>query len=221
MSDGGIALTLAGEPLRLLPDRALHWPARRTLFIADVHFGKDAAFRRAGLAIPQGALEADLDRLHRLVDATGAERLVVLGDFFHARPHPREPTMERFAGWRRRHGALAIEVVRGNHDRHAGDALAAHLHWREEPAPEPPFLLCHEPAMVPGAQVLAGHLHPVFRLAGGAGDAARLPAFHLSPGLTVLPAFGEFTGGHPVRPRAGDRLFVTTGERVLGIPGFC
>ncbi len=221
MSDGSLALVLAGEPMQLLPDRALFWPARRTLSVADVHFGKDAAFRRAGLAIPHGALEADLARLHRLIEGTDADRLVVLGDFFHARPHPDEPLIERFGAWRRQHAALTVEVIRGNHDRHAGSALETHLRWREEPAPEPPFLLRHEPAATPGAYVLAGHLHPVFRLAGTAGDTARLPVFHVSSDVAVLPAFGEFTGGHPVCPRAGDRLYVTTGERVLGIPGFC
>jgi hypothetical protein len=38
-------IVLAGETLRLLPDKALYWPRQQTLFIADAHFGKVAAFR--------------------------------------------------------------------------------------------------------------------------------------------------------------------------------
>jgi DNA ligase-associated metallophosphoesterase len=216
--DGSIRIDLAGEAVDLLPDRALYWPARRTLIVADVHLGKDAVFRRAGLAVPAGVLDTDLERLQKLIAASAAERLVVLGDLIHAAPQPHDPLLERMAEWRRQHSALAVEVIRGNHDRHAGDALDPYLHWRDEPAPDPPFLLCHEPRRVPGHHVLAGHLHPVFRLAGG-GDYARLPAFHVGRGVTVLPAFGTFTGGHPVRIRRGERLFVTTGERVLKLPG--
>lgn len=38
-------VTLHGETMELLPERALHWPARHVLLIADIHFGKAAAFR--------------------------------------------------------------------------------------------------------------------------------------------------------------------------------
>jgi len=42
------------ESLILLADRALHWPKRKTLVLADVHLGKDATFRAAGLPVPAG-----------------------------------------------------------------------------------------------------------------------------------------------------------------------
>ena len=60
---------VAGETLRLLPDAAVHWPARATLLIADPHFGKDDRFRREGLALPRGPTVTDLQRLTRLVGA--------------------------------------------------------------------------------------------------------------------------------------------------------
>ena len=82
----GYAFRSRGEQVELLAERALHWPAARTLFVADVHLGKAAAFRAGGVAIPRGATASDLERLSALLARTGAARLVVLGDFLHAAP---------------------------------------------------------------------------------------------------------------------------------------
>jgi uncharacterized protein len=43
---------LAGELLEMRADRTLYWPRRQTLVLADPHFGKTEAFRRAGLPVP-------------------------------------------------------------------------------------------------------------------------------------------------------------------------
>ena len=47
---------LAGEELWLLPEKALYWPAQQALLIADVHFGKAAAYRSLGQPVPQGTV---------------------------------------------------------------------------------------------------------------------------------------------------------------------
>ena len=84
--------TLAGERLELHPERAVHWPARRTLFVADVHLGKEHVFGRRGIPIPGGISAAQLARLAALVARTAAERLVVLGDLMHDAPTDRART---------------------------------------------------------------------------------------------------------------------------------
>jgi hypothetical protein len=38
---------VAGEKLGLFAERAIYWPARSTLLVADPHFGKAATFRRS------------------------------------------------------------------------------------------------------------------------------------------------------------------------------
>lgn len=120
-ADGSVETTLAGERVRLLPERALHWPRVATLFVADVHLGKAAAFRAGGVAVPRGATASDLNRLSNLVRRTGAQRLVVLGDFLHA-PAGRVPALDAaFLAFRGAHPELEISVVRGNHDANAGD----------------------------------------------------------------------------------------------------
>ena len=76
---GTLATTLAGERMLLLAQRALYWPRERTLFVADVHLGKAAAFRAGGVPVPRGATASDLSRLTALLAGTGARRLVASG----------------------------------------------------------------------------------------------------------------------------------------------
>ena len=106
-TDAGVyATALCGEQVELLAARALHWPRERTVFVADVHLGKAAAFRAGGVPLPRGSTAADLARLARVLQQTGARRLVVLGDFLHARGGPRErarPRVPRLARHARRH----------------------------------------------------------------------------------------------------------------------
>lgn len=50
-----LSLTLAGETLHLLGARALYWPTRSAMLIADLHLGKADLFRRAASACPAAA----------------------------------------------------------------------------------------------------------------------------------------------------------------------
>jgi DNA ligase-associated metallophosphoesterase len=219
----GLAIAIAGASLRLLPERALWWPQARTLFVADVHLGKAETYRALGVPVPDGPTQATLARLARVVDACGAERLVVLGDLLHAR-QAREPgTLEPLRAWRRARQALHCVLVRGNHDDRAGDPPSdLGIEVMAAPAPLGPFALCHEPAgQAPGATPgyrLAGHLHPAVRLSGRAGGSLRLRCFVVGPAEMVLPAFGEFTGAVTVVHGPGERLFAVAGDRVVEVP---
>ena len=217
------SVLLAGERVELFADRALYWPRARTLFVADVHLGKAAAFRAGGVPVPRGTTAGDLERLARLVAATRAQRLVVLGDFLHAAPG-RTVALERaFAAWRERHAALAITLVRGNHDAKAGDPPA---HWRievvAEPHPAVPFLLCHEPPADAGGRLfgyaLAGHVHPGVHIAGAGLQSERLPCFVLGQSRAILPAFGRFTGLATQPWPRSDRVIAIAGERLFALP---
>jgi metallophosphoesterase superfamily enzyme len=80
-----------------------------------------------------------------------------------------------------------------------------------------PFAFCHHPDLLVPSYVLAGHVHPVYRLRSG-WDSLLLPCFLAGPRRMVLPSFGAFTGGHAVLPEADERVFVSSGETVLEIP---
>ena len=47
----------------------------------------------------------------------------------------------------------------------------------------------------------------------------RAPCFHFGPRVAVLPAFGAFTGMHPVRVRRGDRVFAIGPDAVVEVGG--
>lgn len=211
-------VAVAGERLLLFPARAAFWPRRSTLLVADPHWGKAATFRAAGLAVPQAGTAADLARLDTLLAETGAARLVVLGDLFHARRGKAADVLAAVAGWRARHAALAVVVVRGNHDRHAGDPPAE---WgfacAAEPVVDPPFAFRHFPEPTPGLYTLAGHVHPAVALRGKGRQRLTLPCFAFGEHVGILPAFGGFTGTATVVPEPGGRVYAVAGGEVIEV----
>jgi DNA ligase-associated metallophosphoesterase len=215
--EGAAEVAAAGEILWLLPGRAAFWVRVSTLLVADAHLGKAAAFRRAGVAVPQGTTAGNLARLSTLVARCAAERVVFLGDLVHDGA-ARRAASSAFVRWRGQHEALDVVLVRGNHDRRAGDPEAQ---WRiqvvQEPLIEGALALCHAPREVTGCYVIAGHIHPGVRLNGPGRDTLRLPCFWLTTTHAVLPAFGAFTGLADVVPAAGDRLFVDSGASVVPV----
>lgn len=218
MSDHEISL--AGEAVRLLPERAIYWERERALVVADLHWGKAATFRAAGVPLPPGTTAGDLTRLDRALRRTGARHLFLLGDLFHAREGRRSSaTLSAVAAWRAGHPALDVLLVRGNHDRHAGDP-PDDLGMTIVNAPHhvAPFALQHEPAPVATASyALAGHLHPGFVMAGPARQRERLACFVIGARGAILPAFGSFTGTLAISARPDDRVYVIADDAVIAV----
>ena len=214
-----LRIELAGNALDLRVDRSVWWPARRTAFVADVHLGKDQVFRRSGVPIPAEVLDAELAALDALLAGTGAERLVVLGDWVHAAPADDDAWPHHVARWRARHAELELALVAGNHDRGLapwldrwgmadwGDGVEidglALMHEVDPDRPPPGF---------------SGHVHPVVRF-GPRGDRVRLSAFARRGDHLVLPAFGRFTGGGEGLERSGWSFYGIAGERVVDLSG--
>ena len=212
MADDVAELLVAGERLQLHADRALYWPARERLLIADLHLGKGGILRAAGIPVPSGGTGHDLRRLDALLRLTGARQLWVLGDFLHGRRHARAE-----ADWRAMlaaHPDCVASVVAGNHDRSlAPDALGL-VHLPDD-VRDGPFRFRHMPVEAaahgsaavemrasgqgdPGPPyVICGHVHPVVRLPGVPG---RHPALALDAHQAILPAFSAFTGGRELEP---------------------
>jgi DNA ligase-associated metallophosphoesterase len=214
-----LATHVGGEPVELLAERAIYWPRERTLFVADVHLGKGAAFRAGGVPIPRGTTAGDLARLSRLIDSTAATRLVVLGDFLHAASGRVDALDAAFRRWRGAYAATAVVLVRGNHDAHAGDPPAS---WAidvvGEPHALPPFLACHRPMSPPTGYALCGHVHPGVWVTGRARESARLPCFVVGRQRALLPAFGGLTGLATIAPAPDETVVVVAGERLFRLP---
>ena len=209
---------VAGETLVLLSERAAYWPRGRMLLVADPHFGKAAAFRSAAVPVPRGTTHDALGRLDSMIEQLEPARVVFLGDFLHARESRAPATLDAIARWRGQYASIDMILVRGNHDRRAGDPpreLA--IECVDAPMHEAPFALTHHPRAIDGAYVLAGHIHPGARLAGSGGDRARLPCFWFGTSLGVLPAFGDFTGLADVDPAPSDQVWVIAGDQVMRV----
>ena len=210
--------SIAGEKLLLLAERAAYWPARKSLLVADFHLGKAATFRSAGIPLPSGTTSENVERLGRAIDRTGATRVVFLGDFLHAKQGRAESTFSRFAQWRESRAGVELTIVRGNHDKKAGDPPEAWgVRCIEAGERMGPFVMNHEPGAARGGYALAGHIHPAVRLSGCGDESLRLPCFWFGARYGVLPAFGAFTGSAEVLPRRGDQVFVIAEEEVVKV----
>ena len=205
-----LEIVVAGEAMEARGDRTLFWPARSTLFVADLHLGKGAAFRAGGLPVPAGTTAATLAELSKATEETKARKVVVLGDLWHARAGRTEENRAALQRWRDERPGVQMRLVIGNHDQGAGWELDAH----PPGVVEGPFALHHFPDPDPNGYVLCGHLHPALRLDG----IGRLPCFWFGREVGVLPAFGDLTGTAEVRPTPGDRTVVVAEGKVALVP---
>ncbi|HEU4723191.1 MAG TPA: ligase-associated DNA damage response endonuclease PdeM [Gemmatimonadaceae bacterium] len=212
------SVIIAGETLELCAERAVWWPRRRILLVADPHFGKAAAFRALGVRVPRGTTGDALARLDVLVARLAPARIEFLGDFLHAREGRNPGTFAAIAAWRARHAGIEMRIVRGNHDRRAGDPPAeVGMACVDGPVREGSLALAHHPAPCDDAYVLAGHVHPCVVLVGRARQRERLPCFLFGAEVGVLPAFGDFTGCAEVEPNEGDEVWVVAADQVMRV----
>ena len=202
-------VNLAGEELWLLPEKALYWPAQETLMVADAHFGKAAAYRSLGQPVPHGTTASNIAVLDKLLASLPCRLLIFLGDFLHGPGSHAPGTLKALADWREKHQQLAITLIRGNHDKRAGDPPPTmNIRVVPEPLLLGPFAVQHGPTAHASRHVLAGHVHPVYHLAGRGRQRLRLPCFRLGSDTCLLPAFGAFTGGYRVEHDNDCKIFV-------------
>lgn len=216
--EGSLSVELAGQRLLLLPERAIYWPDRRTLLVADLHLGKAATFRAAGIPAPEGVTGATLSRLSSLLLKTQAEQVVVLGDLVHAASGLTDEVCAAVSQWRDSHSQVRLTLVTGNHDRRAGCLPDTwNLTFAGASMEMAPFTLLHHPEPAASSYALAGHLHPGIHLRGAGGHRLKLPCFWFGSTVGVLPAFGDFTGLHLVRPKGKEQAYAVAGDAVLPV----
>ena len=219
MSLAGLPLSLGGLSLQLLPGRAVWWPAEQTLFVADLHWGKEATFRqRGGMPIPD-ITRHELDRLDRLLFETECRRVVLLGDLVHSTAGRSATVSSQVESWRQaidqRRPGMELLLIEGNHDRSAGalpDAWG--LTRLVAPVRIGPLNCAHYPEEVGPGPGLAGHLHPRIDMRRGP-DRLRLPCFWLRGEQLTLPAFAWFASHSAIAREPGDRVFAIADDEVL------
>lgn len=205
-------ISISGERVTLLPERALYWPAQKSVVVADLHWGKSETFHQFGIPIPSALFDDDLNRLAAVIEQTGAEQVIVLGDLIHGKKGLTAEVVERLTRWRK-DNPVKFLVAEGNHDRALKSvAKVWNLQLRDEFAVGP-FTFRHEPKPTDTSFTWCGHLQPTYVIVSG-GEALRLPCFHLSKNRGIVPSFSSFTRGLKLAKRPGDRVFVVAPNSV-------
>ena len=182
-----------GEILTLTNQRALFWKSQNILVLSDVHIGKTAHFRKAGIAIPTTILHNDLKRLENLIEHFNSEIVLFVGDLFHAEINK---DMEVFKQWKQQFHNVVFELIKGNHDRLKDEfyrSLDIKVHKTHKDVL--PFRFVHDATHCDiETFCISGHIHPGVLIQGRNKARVKVPCFELSDNQLILPAFSEFSG---------------------------
>lgn len=201
-SDGVLAMSGA----ELVADRsgALYWAEHGLLAVADLHLEKGSSFAVRGVLLPPYDTASTLHRLATLIARYAPRLVVALGDSFHDGGGPARLADTDRATLRGLQRGRDWVWIAGNHDpdpaENIGGRFAATLTLGA-------LTLRHEPTENGGGEI-AGHLHPVARVARRGRSVSRR-CFAADNGRIVMPAFGAYTGGLNVRGRAFASVFRT------------
>lgn len=194
-------LHLAGELLTPLAEGALWWPARRVLVVSDLHLEKGSNYAAAGQMLPPYDTGATLSHIEKLAALLRPETILSLGDSFHDRASEHRlppPYAARVRALTAAHDWVWIE---GNHDpdppAHLGGRAAKVLRLEG-------LVFRHEPEGEAGE--VAGHLHPVAKVAGR-GRSVRRRCFASDGARLIMPAMGAYAGGLNILDPAFSSVF--------------
>ena len=214
-------LFFGGQDFTVVGGRALYWPQRQALIVADLHLEKASWFAMRGQMLPPHDSLATLEALTALIEQTGASEVWCLGDNFHD-----DAGCERLPATAR---ALLMALtaatrwhwITGNHDEHLPDGIGGVI--LEEAVIEG-LILRHRADPDEWRPELSGHFHPKHR-AGTRGRSVSRPCFVMSDRKLILPAFGALTGGlaahHPEIVKAagpGAEARIPAAGRLLRFP---
>jgi DNA ligase-associated metallophosphoesterase len=197
-------IEVAGRTMRPLAAGALYWEDEDTLLVADLHLEKGAAYAALGMLLPPYDTRATLERLGKAIRAVDPSRVVALGDSFHRAESAKRLVPDDLDFLLKLQKGREWYWICGNHDPHLpasiGGTVCATLSICG-------LTLRHEPSPAPTAREIAGHLHPVARIARR-GTVIRRRCFATDGNRLVMPAFGAYAGGLNVLDAAFGPLFL-------------
>ena len=197
------AFEIAGVCMLADLSGALFWQEQRLLVVSDLHLEKGSSFATRGVLLPPYDTAATLARIAFAIARLAPRVVIALGDSFHdgkgaARIAPTDRAA--LAGLQRGRDWIWIA---GNHDPDPADGIGGSFGGALAVGA---LVFRHEPTGAKGE--IAGHLHPVARVAGRGRTVSR--RCFASDGVTLLmPAYGAFAGGLNVRHRAFADVFGT------------
>ena len=213
-----LRLPFGGHEFHVVGGKALFWPARAALIVADLHLEKASWFAQHGQMLPPQDSLATLDMLAALVGETDAREIWCLGDNFHDSEGPSRLTGPARARLTDLVTRTRWTWITGNHDA----ALAAHIGASVQvEAAIDGLVLRHAADPHEARPELSGHFHPKHKVTARGRTVTRA-CFVEGPTKLILPAFGAFTGGMPatdaaIRQPLGQiiAIHVPAGDRLV------
>jgi DNA ligase-associated metallophosphoesterase len=195
---------VCGHAMLPLAAGALYWEAEDALLVADLHLEKGAAYAALGMLLPPYDTRTTLQRLAKVLDAVKPGRVVALGDSFHRSKGAARLSDDDLALLTRLQKGRDWYWICGNHDPHLPPTIGGTICTT--------LTICgvtlrHEPSVQAVEREIAGHLHPVARIARR-GAVIRRRCFATDGSRLVMPAFGAYAGGLNVLDVAFSELFL-------------
>jgi DNA ligase-associated metallophosphoesterase len=196
---GAGEVVLANVRLKIDPLGALIFEDERMLIVADLHLEKGSSYAKRGVMLPPYDTATTLARLAVLIGRWSPRHVIALGDSFHDNSGPERMAQPDHVSLAALQAGRDWIWIAGNHDPNiptdaGGERLPAldigALHLRHEP----------RAGAQPGE--IAGHLHPVARIAG-----KRRRCLITDGSRAVMPAFGAYAGGLNIHDEAFEPLF--------------
>ena len=182
---------------------ALYWREEGLLVVADLHLEKGSSFARRGQLLPPYDTTETLSRVARLIARYAPRTVIALGDNFHDGGGPARLSAQDRASLAALQRGRDWIWIAGNHDPDPADGIggtfAAMLSIGA-------LAFRHIPSRDAPDGEIAGHLHPVARVAQR-GSAVSRRCFASDGKALVMPAFGAYTGGLNIRDRAFAAVF--------------
>src|SRR3954465_8468720 len=108
-----MVVAIGNYSFELLSQKALYWPSKKILLVADLHLGKVNHYRKAGYPVPTKANDENTTVLIDLLNHYKPERMVFLGDLFHSHYNEEWEVLGQVI---RHFTSTSFELVMGNHD---------------------------------------------------------------------------------------------------------
>lgn len=210
-------LRIKNNTFLLLPQKAIYWKEQRTILISDLHIGKIAHFRKAGIPVPQEGSQNNFRRLDEIIQSVAPANILFVGDLFHSDIN-RE--WDQFCNWRKQYPQIKMDIVPGNHDRLPENFCSE---YRIDIYPTErvigPFTFAHHPreAFTEDEYIISGHVHPVVFLSGIGRQYASVPCFYFGTQQAILPSFGYFTGGYAITIQPTDTVVAVAQNKLFSV----
>lgn len=186
-------IVCSNETLEITNQRVLYWEKQNSLILSDLHIGKSAHFQKSGIPIPSSILAKDLDRLAQLIHHFNTQKIIIVGDLFHAEYNK---DLDEFKRWLSNFKDLKLVLIKGNHDRLKQSIYDDFNIDVYQPSLKIERLLfVHDiVALRKGCFTISGHTHPGVLLKGIGKQRIKLPCYQVTANQLILPAFSLFTG---------------------------